>query len=146
MHRQIAEAVQQMWQRELGVTVNISNQEWKVYLDSKPHDELHDPARGLDRLARPEFLSWRIFSPAARTTTPALPAPNTTACSTPRRQETDPGKRDDDFQRAEAILLDAAPIVPVYFYTNPYLLSPSVHGWAGNVIDYHPFADLSLQP
>ena len=35
---------------------------------------------------------------------------------------------------------------PVYFYTNDYLLSASVRGWSANVLDYHPFADLSLMP
>ena len=34
-HRQIAEAVQQMWRKELGVTVNLHNEEWKVYLDDR---------------------------------------------------------------------------------------------------------------
>jgi oligopeptide transport system substrate-binding protein len=33
-HRKIAVAVQQMWKDELNIDVTISNQEWKVYLDS----------------------------------------------------------------------------------------------------------------
>jgi oligopeptide transport system substrate-binding protein len=32
LHRAVAEAVQQMWKKELGVDVEITNQEWKVYL------------------------------------------------------------------------------------------------------------------
>src|SRR5262249_41764326 len=33
-HRTIAEAIQQMWKSELGIQVGITNQEWKVYLDT----------------------------------------------------------------------------------------------------------------
>ncbi|GIR69295.1 MAG: hypothetical protein CM15mP74_05460 [Halieaceae bacterium] len=33
-HRKIAVAIQQMWKRELGIDITITNQEWKVYLDS----------------------------------------------------------------------------------------------------------------
>jgi oligopeptide transport system substrate-binding protein len=33
-HALIAAAVQQMWQDTLGVTVNVENQEWQVYLDT----------------------------------------------------------------------------------------------------------------
>ena len=31
-HKQIAEAVQQMWKQHLGVQVELENQEWKVFL------------------------------------------------------------------------------------------------------------------
>ena len=33
-HKIVAEAIQQMWKQELGITIRLHNQEWKVYLDS----------------------------------------------------------------------------------------------------------------
>jgi oligopeptide transport system substrate-binding protein len=33
-HQTIAEAIQQMWQSTLGIQVNLTNQEWKVYLNT----------------------------------------------------------------------------------------------------------------
>ena len=33
-HRAVAEAVQEMWKRNLGIDARLLNQEWKVYLDS----------------------------------------------------------------------------------------------------------------
>ena len=41
------------------------------------------------------------------------------------------------FQQAEALLLEDAPVAPVYFYTRVYLLQPSVKGWYNNVQDRH---------
>jgi hypothetical protein len=37
-HKMVAEAVQGMWQRNLGVVVKIENQEWKVYLKKLQND------------------------------------------------------------------------------------------------------------
>ena len=34
-HRKIAEAIQAMWRKQLGIEIGIFNQEWKVYLDSQ---------------------------------------------------------------------------------------------------------------
>ena len=48
-----------------------------------------------------------------------------------------PPERLEDFQQAERILLDEAPIAPVFFYTNVYLLQPSVKGWYSNVLNRH---------
>ena len=31
-HRKVALAIQQMWQQNLGITVELVNQDWKVYL------------------------------------------------------------------------------------------------------------------
>jgi oligopeptide transport system substrate-binding protein len=33
-HRRIAEAIQQMWKRELGIQVELANQEWGSYLQA----------------------------------------------------------------------------------------------------------------
>ncbi|MDR7482296.1 MAG: peptide ABC transporter substrate-binding protein [Armatimonadota bacterium] len=34
-HKTIAEAIQEMWRQTLGIQVNLTNQEWKVYLQSR---------------------------------------------------------------------------------------------------------------
>lgn len=33
-HQKIAEAIQQMWKNDLGIETKLTNEEWKVYLDS----------------------------------------------------------------------------------------------------------------
>ena len=44
------------------------------------------------------------------------------------RPETDLQKKFGLFARAEGILLDEAPIIPLYYYVNSYLLRPQVKG------------------
>ena len=45
-HRKIAVAIQQMWKRELGIDITITNQEWKVYLDSVTQIDFQIARRG----------------------------------------------------------------------------------------------------
>ncbi|MES2694352.1 MAG: ABC transporter substrate-binding protein [Verrucomicrobiota bacterium] len=44
-HRVIAEAIQQMWRRNLGIDITMRNEEWKVYLDSQDNRN-YDLQRG----------------------------------------------------------------------------------------------------
>ena len=63
----IAEALQNMWQTELGVTVNLSNQDWNVFLKSrKDGDFQHVTAGLLTTMIR--ALSWICGIPAVETT------------------------------------------------------------------------------
>ena len=60
LHRPLAEAVQQMWKKELGVDVRLSNQEWKVYLDNRRTMTTRSAARaGSARSTR--AFSWKTF-------------------------------------------------------------------------------------
>jgi oligopeptide transport system substrate-binding protein len=40
-HKMVAEAIQSMWQRNLGIVVSLENQEWKVYLKKLQNDPPH---------------------------------------------------------------------------------------------------------
>jgi oligopeptide transport system substrate-binding protein len=50
------------------------------------------------------------------------------------------------YQQAEDILLADAPIIPVYFYTRPYLLSPDVKNWQPNHLGYISWKTLYVEP
>jgi len=49
------------------------------------------------------------------------------------------------FQKAEAILLEDAPILPIYFYTHAFLIRPSVKGWYPTILDHHPYKYVWLE-
>ncbi len=50
------------------------------------------------------------------------------------------------FQKAEAILLDELPVLPIYIYKRNYLKSPLVQGWFPNIEDIHPLKYVSVTP
>jgi oligopeptide transport system substrate-binding protein len=45
--------------------------------------------------------------------------------------------RADYMAQAEAVMLDDAPVVPIYFYVNKNLVNPKVTGWVDNIVDHH---------
>jgi len=51
--------------------------------------------------------------------------------------EVDPQRRAAILARAEALMIDDAPIIPVYFWVNKNLVNPRVTGFADNVTDNH---------
>ena len=54
-------------------------------------------------------------------------------------------RRDRCFQEAEALLMDAMPVIPVYFATRNYLVRPSVRGMPPNLLGYPLFKQVYLQ-
>lgn len=144
-HKLIAEAVQQMWRQNLNVTATLLNQEEKVYFDSRRQmnyqvirstwiGDYVDPNSFLDLWVTNGLnnqTGWsnrdydRLIAEASRTG--------------------DQAARDAAFQKAEAILLEDAPILPVYFYTHAFLLRPSVKGWYSTILDHHPYKYVWLE-
>ena len=57
----------------------------------------------------------------------------------------DAAARNALFQKAEAILLDEAPLIPIYHYNHVFLLQPSVKGWHPNHLDHHPYKYVYLE-
>ena len=58
--------------------------------------------------------------------------------------EGDATKRQALLQAAERILLDDAPLAPVYFATTPDLVSLQVKGWIANNVNFNRTQYLSL--
>jgi oligopeptide transport system substrate-binding protein len=51
--------------------------------------------------------------------------------------EPDAAKRAQYLADAEEIMLEDAPVAPIYFYVNKNLVNPKVTGWVDNIIDHH---------
>jgi hypothetical protein len=48
--------------------------------------------------------------------------------------------------RAEARLISQAPVLPVVFNKNKFLIRPEVQGWYPTLLDQHPFTAVKLVP
>jgi len=141
----IAVAIQEMWRSELGINIQLVNQEWKVYLDSMntlDYDlavsiwigDYADPNTFLDMFETDNGNNRTGWSNAEYDR--LLGESGATR---------DPQKRFALFQEMEAILVEEAPMLPVYFYTNAYLLNPSVKGWNPTILDNHPYKHVYLE-
>jgi oligopeptide transport system substrate-binding protein len=145
-HRAIAEAIQQMWKKNLNIEVTLRNEEWKVYLDSMNRMDYFIVRGGWggDYVDPNTFLDLMMTGGGNNET--GWGSPEYDRLIKEAGSTRDQAKRFAAFQKAEAILMDDLPIIPIYFYTRPRLIRPSVKGYYGNLLDQHPFNSVYLEP
>jgi len=144
-HRLIAEAVQEMWRRELGVEIHLSNQERKSTLEARRAGtyEIMRAVWIADFVDPASFLE--IFRSDSGNNYTGWKNPDYDALLFAAVREPDPAARRALFQKAEALLLDSAPLIPIYHYTHVFLIQPSVKGWHPTVLDHHPYKNVWLE-
>ncbi len=144
-HRLIAEAIQQMWKKELNINITLYNQEWKVYLDteSSMNYQISRAAWIGDYVDPNTFLEMFVsYSGINRT---GWSNPDYDRLIEMAAQEPNQDARYEYFQQAEQILNQEVPIIPIYTYSKVFLISPSVKGWHPNILDHHPYKYVYLQ-
>jgi oligopeptide transport system substrate-binding protein len=128
-HAKIAQAIQDMWKKNLGIEVKLENAEWAVYID-KLHSgdyqigrmgwlgDFNDPINFLelyrDKEGGNNDTNWEN--------------PKYKQLLIDSQKETDPEKRKEMLKEAEAILMDEMPIAPIYFYTNTWVQKDNLKG------------------
>ncbi len=128
-NEKIAIAVASMWKKNLGVNVKLQNQEWKTYIDSRSSGnfdviraswvgDYNEPSTFLSLLTSRHSGNIARFKDA-----------NYDSVLEMASNETRPKARNDDYNQAEQILADQAPIAPIYQYTNGRLIKPWVKGY-----------------
>ena len=145
-HRILAETIQHMWKKNLGITIELINQSWPVFLARRQQQDFQIARGGwIGDYYDPEaFLSlWISHSGNNHTgwTNPEFDSLLEAANYAPTIKE-----RYRIFQKAEALLLKELPFIPIYYYTRIYLINPCVQGWEPNLLDIHPYQKVTLQP
>ncbi|MFI5356442.1 MAG: peptide ABC transporter substrate-binding protein, partial [Opitutales bacterium] len=144
-HRAIAEAIQQTWKKELGVDIHLENQEWKVYLDNMTHGFYQICRAGLIMEPYDPSQFLRVFIKDSGYNNTGWSDPEYDRLYEEVMHTNDNTRRLALMQRMEQILTDAMPILPIYYYTQQYLMDPSVHGWADNLLSNEPFDQAWLE-
>ena len=145
-HKSVAEAIQQMWKRELGIDARLLNQEWKVYLDTEKRKD-YDVSRAgwIGDYADPSTFLETFLAESGNNRTGWTNAEYDRLLKEASRLG-DQQTRYELFQKAEAIFLDEMPVIPIYHYTRVYLLRPEVRGWNATILDHHPYPYVWLAP
>jgi oligopeptide transport system substrate-binding protein len=125
--------------------VSLVNQDWKVYLASQKSLD-YQIARASwigDYLDPNNFLECFVTNGGNNNSGWSSKAYDDLLAEAARTA--DQKRRFDLMQRAEGILLEEAPLIPIYYYTRVYLKSPAVKNWRGNLLGYISFKDLYLE-
>jgi oligopeptide transport system substrate-binding protein len=144
LHRRLALAVAAMWRETLGVHVTLRNEEWKVFVQNRRQRTITQAFRGgwiadvddarnfLAAFASDGALNWTGWRD-----------PTFDALIARADAEPDEARRNALLAQAEARLLAAQPVLPLYFYTSKHLVKPWVDGFTANPLDHHASRFLS---
>jgi oligopeptide transport system substrate-binding protein len=137
-HKAIAEALQNMWQTELGVKVNISNEEWGTFLETRKNgdyqiarngwiSDFNDPISFIDMWRSGGGNNDAQYSNAAYDKlVDAVKA------------STDNATRMTKMHEAEDILMGDSVVAPIFFYVQPYMVQ-GIDNWYYTPLGYFFF-------
>ncbi|HSG64324.1 MAG TPA: peptide ABC transporter substrate-binding protein [Gammaproteobacteria bacterium] len=145
-HQRIAIAVASMWRQTLGVEARPVNEEWKVMLQTRLDHSAWEVMRlGWVGDYNDAFTFLEIFGSTHGQNFAGFADPEYDTMLTRIAQESDPVARRDLMHSAEKRVLDAYPIMPLYFYTNKHVVKPYVKGFRANIMNHNYSRHLRIE-
>jgi len=135
LHKRISQAVQEMWSKNLGITVEPFNQEWKVYLAAQRQMDFDISRSGWmgDYPDPATFLE--LFTSTSGNNHTGYASANYDKLFERSSGEVDHDKRLKILEATEKLLLEDLPILPMFYYTNFGFVRPEVLGFTPNLVD-----------
>ena len=144
-HRPIAEAVQQMWKQELGIDITLANQEWKVYLNAMRNGDYQITRAGwIGTVPDPHEYLQNLRTDAGNNFTGFSNAEYDRILTESERTPDNPA-RFKLLHELDKIFVREMPLAPLFHYTRPILIRPSVQGFPGNERDQRWYKNMYLE-
>ncbi|MBI3887037.1 MAG: hypothetical protein HY302_15110, partial [Opitutae bacterium] len=141
----VLEAMQQMWRQELGLEIGLAQREGKVHLAALAagdYDLGFVPAIADYNDAASLFEE---FTTGAAGNYPHWSDADYDALVSAATRESGVARRLALYREAEAVLLRELPVIPLYFNTQNFLLSPHVRGWQTDPLWNRFYQSVSLE-
>ena len=146
-HRKVAVAIQQMWRENLNLDLELLNQEWKVYLQTESSGNYQISRAGWigDYVDPNNFLDMFLCDGGNNRTGWCNPEYDNLILEVAPTM-TSHEERLAIFAKAEKMLLDDMPILPIYTYTSNYLINSAVKNYDSNLMNHSVYKDIFLDP
>lgn len=137
--KDVAQALQSMWKQNLGVNVNIQTFESKVYWDEIDNGNFNIADDGWTGDYPDPMTNLDIFESVNTSDDMRWSSPEYDRLLDENRKISDQAKRMENFVKAEKILVDEMPLMPLRFFEDQFLAKPNVKGVLKNYIGHTIF-------
>jgi len=139
-NKTVAEYIQAQWKQNLGITVPLKNMEWKTFLSMRSKVEYNGFARsGWVGDYMDPFTFLNLFYTDAGDNGTGWWDPKYVKMLDEANVELDQQKRYQLLAKAEAYLIDAQPVIPLYTAATNWVKKPYIKGMFPNPQTLHPW-------
>jgi len=144
-HKTISTAVAAMWKQSLGVDVELLNQEWKVFLETRKQKKETQVFRAgwIGDYNDPYTFSELMLSNSGLNDS-AYYREAYDALLAKASRESDLQKRRALLEEAERMMMSELPVMPIYHYVTKRVVKKRVGGFHPNIMDHHYTKDLFI--
>lgn len=144
-HKAVGEALQFMWEEELGVTVTLNNQEWATFLQTRKNGDYSIARNGWIADYNDPMTFLDMWVTGGGNNDAQYSNPKYDELIAAAKLSTDPAERMSLMHQAEDILMGEDGVLgPIYFYTQHYMISDRIDGMFYTPLGYFFF--LYAQP
>ncbi|MPM13165.1 Oligopeptide-binding protein OppA [bioreactor metagenome] len=126
-HKLIAQAIQQDWAK-IDINVELTNQEWKVFLNSRQQGQYQIARHGWSGDYTDPMTFLDLWVTGGGNNDAGYSNAEYDKLVADAKKEADPDKRWELMRKAEDIIMDEMPIIPLYYYTKVKGAKPEVKG------------------
>jgi len=128
-HQAVAEAIMQMWQENLGITVELATMDWATFQGYRKTSDCEIARQGWVGDYTDPATFFDLFTSTAGTNDGHYNNPEYDKLVIGARTEQDPAKRMEMYHQAEAIIMNDMPIIPIVFYADDVLAQTTFTGF-----------------
>jgi oligopeptide transport system substrate-binding protein len=130
-HKAIAEAIQEMWKQNLNIDVTLTNQEWAVFQDTRKQGNFQIARSGwIGDYSDPMTYLGMFVTGSPMNYSRWENADYDALLEAAKIQE--PSERFASLEEALDLVMDGSAYMPIYYYTDPIMVSDKVSNWEKN--------------
>lgn len=128
-HKKIAEAVQEMWNKNLNINVELENMEWRVFVPARQNGDFQVARNGWSGDYNHPMTFLDLYLSDSGNNASQWKNPEFDKLIQEAKLSTDDKAQAELMHKAEDLMLNDWIMMPIYYYTHPMMMKSYVKGW-----------------